>query len=97
MILRLTRRAAKDIEDIADYIKAHDPAAALRVRTEIQVTLRNIAEYPEMGRRQDVEGVRKVVTQHHRFLIYYLADAVSGDFAVLTVQHPRKERPFDDI
>jgi len=96
MILRLTRRAAKDIEEIADYIKAHDPAAALRVRAEIQATLRNIADCPEIGRRQDVEGIRKVVTPGHRLLIYYLTDAASGSVAVLTVQHPRWERPFDD-
>ena len=97
MILRLTRRAARDIEDIADYIKSHDPGAALRVRAEIQATLRSIAEFPEMGRRQDVEGVRKMVTPDHRFLIYYLTGAASGEFAVLTIQHPRQERPFDDI
>jgi len=45
MILRLTRRAAKDIEDIADYIKAHDPAAALRVRTEIVAAYRAISRF----------------------------------------------------
>ncbi len=96
MILRLTRRAARDIEEIADYIKIHDPHAALRVRADIQETLRNIQEFPEIGRRQDVEGVRKLVTPEYRFLIYYSTDAASHTIAVLTVQHPRQKRRFDD-
>jgi toxin ParE1/3/4 len=97
MRLRLTRRAAGDIEEIADYIKAHDPHAALRVRSAIQDTLRNIAAFPEMGRRQDIETVRKAVTPNYGYLIYYATDSGAAEIAVLTIQHSKRERPLDDV
>jgi plasmid stabilization system protein ParE len=97
MRLRLARRAAADIEEIADYIKAHDPRAALRVRLAIQDTLRNIVAFPEMGRRQDIESVRKTVTPDYGYLVYYAIDSRTAEIAVLTIQHPKRERPFDDV
>ncbi len=97
MNLRLTRRAVADLDGIADYIKSYDPRAALRVRSAIQDTLRNIAAFPELGRRQDIEGVRKAVTPDYGYLIYYEVDSGSTEIAVLTIQHPKRDRPFDDL
>ena len=46
MNLRFTPRATRDLIDIADYIRERAPAASLRVRSAILVSLRNLAQLP---------------------------------------------------
>jgi plasmid stabilization system protein ParE len=70
MKLRLTRRAAQDLAELADYIRARNPAAAERVRASILDALRNLAAFPQIGRPQSVAGVRKIVTRKYPYLIY---------------------------
>jgi toxin ParE1/3/4 len=63
MKLRFTSRATQDIIEIADYIRERNPAAALRVCAAILNSLQNLVLFPEVGRRQKLEGVRKLVTR----------------------------------
>lgn len=63
MKLRFTPRALRDLTELADYIRAENPAAAQRVRAAIYETLRNLILFPKVGRRQTTEGVRKVITR----------------------------------
>ena len=42
MKLRFAPRAAQDLAAIADYIRAHNPAAAQRVRAAILYSLQNL-------------------------------------------------------
>jgi plasmid stabilization system protein ParE len=58
--LRYTQRAARDLEEIAEYLRTRNPSAALAVRDEILRSLRNLTLFPVIGRPQDVEGVRKL-------------------------------------
>ena len=71
MKLRFTRRAAQDLADIADYIRERNPQAALRVRAAILESLQNLVLFPQVGRQQNVEGVRKLVTRHYPYLVYW--------------------------
>jgi toxin ParE1/3/4 len=68
MKLRFTPRATSDLIVIGGYIRARNPAASLAVRDAILSSLQTLALYPEMGRRQDVEGVRKIVTRTYGYL-----------------------------
>jgi plasmid stabilization system protein ParE len=63
MKLRFTQRAIKDLADIADYIHANNPAIARRVRGAILDSLQRLILFPYIGRRQGMEGVRKVITR----------------------------------
>jgi toxin ParE1/3/4 len=74
MKLRFTRRAVQDLADIADYIRKQNPQAALRVRAAILESLQNLVLFPQVGRQQKVEGVRKLVTRRYPYLVYYTAD-----------------------
>jgi len=93
MKLRFTPRAARDVIEIADYIRVENPSAAERVRSAILESLQFLAEFPEMGRRQNVEGVRKLVIRKYGYLVYYSIDTFSDEIAVLTIQHPAREQP----
>jgi toxin ParE1/3/4 len=62
MKLRLTPRAARDL---ADYLWDRSPGAALRIRDAILQSLQNLSLFPELGRKQEEEGVRKIVTRQY--------------------------------
>jgi addiction module RelE/StbE family toxin len=96
MKLRFTPRAARDLSDIADYIRERNPQAALRVRAAILESLQNLVLFPQVGRRQKVEGVRKLVTRRYRYLVYYTADEAAEEIIIITIQHPAREREHSD-
>jgi toxin ParE1/3/4 len=92
MRLRFTPLATQDLAAIADYIHAHNPAAAQNVRAAILYSLQNLVLFPEVGRRQSIEGVRKLVTRKYPYLVYYRLDQGVDEIVVLTIQHPALER-----
>ena len=96
MKLRFTRRATQDLADIADYIRKQNPQAALRVRAAILESLQNLVLFPQVGRQQKVEGVRKLVTRRYPYLVYYTADASAEEIIIITIQHPAREREHSD-
>jgi len=96
MKLRFTPRAVRDLADIADYIRAHNPHAARRVRTAILDSLQNLVLWPEIGRRQTVEGVRKLITRRYPYFVYYSVDATAEEIVILTIQHPARKRSYED-
>ena len=96
MKLRFTPRATQDLIAIADYISARNPAAALRVRAAILDSVQNLVLFPEMGRRQDVEGVRRLVTRRYRYLVYYTLDEAAKEIIIVTIQHAARERDYED-
>lgn len=90
MKLRFTARAKQDLNDIADYICAENPSAALRVRDAILDSLKLLATFPALGRSQNVQGIRKHITRKYRYSVYYRVDRAAGEVAVLTIQHPAR-------
>jgi toxin ParE1/3/4 len=96
MRLRFTPRATEDLAEIADYIRAHNSAAAQRVRTSIYESLELLVLFPQIGRRQTAEGVRKLVTRRYRYLVYYTIDPAAEEIVILSVKHPSRRREHSD-
>ena len=96
MKLRFTPRATRDLADIAEYLRTRNPSAALAVRDAILRSLQTLTLVPAIGRRQNVEGVRKLVTPKYRYLVYYTIDEGSEDVVILTIQHPARSREYGD-
>jgi plasmid stabilization system protein ParE len=92
--LRFTPRATGDLTEIADHIKPKSAQGALNVRAAILESLKVLTDFPRLGRRQSVEGVRKLVTRRYNYLVYYLIDEQTDEIVVLTIQHPARERPL---
>jgi toxin ParE1/3/4 len=95
--LRYTPRAARDLEEIAEYVHTRNPSAALAVRAAILRSLQNLTLFPAIGRPQNVEGVRKLVTPKYRHLVYYMIDEEAEEVVVLTIQHPARSRVYRDV
>lgn len=96
MKLRFTPRATRDLDTIADYVRAHNLAAAQNVRAAILHSLQNLLLFPEVGRSQSVGGVRKLVTRKYHYLIYYTVNQSAEAIVILSVQHPAREREQED-
>jgi addiction module RelE/StbE family toxin len=96
MKLRFTPRATQDLVNIADYIRERNPNASLRVRSAILESLQDLVLFPEAGRRQKVEGVRKLVTRKYPYLVYYSFDRTADEIVILTIQHHSREREHED-
>jgi addiction module RelE/StbE family toxin len=94
MKLRFTRQAVQDLEEIGAYLRLRNPMAATRVRAAILESLKDIADFPEIGRQQSVDGVRKYVTRGHPYLVYYSSDAEV--VIVLSVRHAARQRDYAD-
>lgn len=97
MKLRFTRRAVDNIVELADYIRARNPEAAEAVRAAIYNSLTNLLLFPNVGRLQTTEGVRKLVTRKYSYLIYYTVDEVAEEIIVLSVKHSARERDHSDF
>jgi toxin ParE1/3/4 len=96
MKLRFTPRATQDLVDIADYIRERNPTASLRVRAAILDSLQNLVMFPEIGRRQTVQDVRKLVTRRYPYLVYYRFDRANDEIVILTILHPSREREYEN-
>jgi addiction module RelE/StbE family toxin len=94
MKVRLTQRATRDLTEIADYIHDRSPAAARRVRDAILESLRNLAVFPHIGRRQNVEQVRRLVVRRFGYLIYYEVREAVQEVVILTIRHPARRREY---
>jgi addiction module RelE/StbE family toxin len=95
--LRFTPRATRDLAEIAEYLRTHNPSTALAVRDAILRSLQNLTLFPAMGRSQNVESVRKLVTPRYRYLVYYTIDEGAEEIVILTIQHPARSREYRDV
>ena len=66
------------------------------MRAAILESLQNLALFPQVGRQQKVEGVRKLVTRRYPYLVYYTADESTEEIIIITIQHPAREREHSD-
>jgi toxin ParE1/3/4 len=96
MKLWFTPRAVENIVAIAEYIEAHNPAAALRVRAAIYESLQNLVLFPLAGRLQQTEGVRKFVTRKYGYLVYYMVEDGAEEIIILSVKHAAQRREHED-
>ena len=97
MKLRFTPRAVRDLGEIADYLRERNPEAALRVRAAILGSLQNLVLFPQVGRQQKIEGIRKLVTRPYPYLVYYMIDEPAQEIIIITIQHSAREREHSDI
>jgi addiction module RelE/StbE family toxin len=69
--LRVTRRAAAQIEKALDYIEVDSPQGANHVRERIQTLFRLLVQHPYAGQATDLPGVRRLTLSPYPYLIFY--------------------------
>jgi len=93
---RSDRHFVKLIGSVPRAPAYHNLSAALAVRDAILRSLQNLILFPAIGRPQNVEGVRKLVTPKYRYLVYYMIDEGAEEIVILTIQHPARSREYRD-
>ena len=72
MKFRIARAAARDLEEIGDWIALHDPDAADRFIAELEVKARQIVAMPYAFPAVGVSGRGRLRKRsHRRYIIYY--------------------------
>ena len=90
MRLRLTRRAATQIERALEYVEAESPQSANRMRERIATLFLLLAQHPYAGQPTDVPGVRRLYVSPYPYLIFY---RVTGDEVVVQRLRHTSRRP----
>ncbi|HLI21954.1 MAG TPA: type II toxin-antitoxin system RelE/ParE family toxin [Stellaceae bacterium] len=79
MKLRFTPRATENLTHIADFIRTENPAAAEAVRNAVYDSLQLLLLFPQLGRAEATDGVRKLVTRRFAYMVYYLVDRAAEE------------------
>ena len=92
MRLRWTRRAERDLDEIAAYIGQDSPAAAARVILELIDAVESLLPgQPAIGRAGRVLGTRELIVGGLPYIIPYRVR--DGDLEILRVLHASRRWP----
>ena len=91
MRLRVTKRAATQIEKALDYIEAEAPQGANRMRERIRTLFLLLAQHPHAGQATDLPGVRRLSLSPYPYLIFY---RVAGDEVIVQRVRHTSRRPL---
>jgi toxin ParE1/3/4 len=96
MKIVFSARATAEFKSIARYFMKINPAVAKAISNDIRKAVKLLDRHPEIGKRQDVPGTRRVVSTRYGYLIYYRPLAAEGSVEIITIIHGRQQRPFQD-
>jgi toxin ParE1/3/4 len=91
VIVLRTETAEADLDAIADYYGALNPAAALHLLDRIAQTESTLSDYPLIGRAGRVEDTREAVVTGTPFILIYALSP--PHLIVLRVLHGRQQWP----
>jgi addiction module RelE/StbE family toxin len=92
--LRWTKRAERDLDEIASYIGQDSPAAAARVILElIDRVEASLTKRPSIGRAGRVLGTRELVMGELPYVVPYRVR--DQDIEILRVLHTSRRWPYE--
>jgi toxin ParE1/3/4 len=84
-------RAVADLYHVCEYIRQDNPAAAEKVGAAIEAATRNLARYPEMGRRGEEPDTRELIVAGTPYFVVY---RIRGNAVqILRVLHGKQKWP----
>jgi toxin ParE1/3/4 len=89
--IRVTRRAQRHLDDIADYLSERNPEAAHRVGTRVGEIFKLLVAFPMVGREGALAGTREMVVPGLPYVVVYRLDGDS--VVILGVYHGAQSRP----
>lgn len=96
MRLRYTKRATRNLAAIGNHYRPLNPAAAARIEASIRNSLQNLVLFPLIGREQKQHGVRKWVTPHYAYFVYYTFDEAAEIVTIISVKHSAQRRDHEN-
>ena len=71
MRIRWTKKSAKNLAEVAEYIRKHNPQAASKIADRLKAAVRNLAENSHIGRIGRVTGTRELIVSDTNYIIPY--------------------------
>lgn len=90
MALKWTKKALENLAEIVAHIGRDNPDRGDSFAQEIQAKIKNLADFPGMGRPGRVIGTRELVV-HENYIIPYRVNG--GVLVILSVRHAAKRWP----
>lgn len=91
--LRWTNLTLEDLEQLRDYLRLRDPAAARRVVEAVRERAKLLKQHPMAGPPLDVGNARKLSVGRYPYLLVY---RVSGDEVIILRVYHAAESWRDD-
>ena len=87
--MRITwrKQAVDDLQDAIEYLKARNPAAALRTSQTIRQKVKRLTDQPGIGRPGRVADTRELVITGTPYLVIYTVDMAARAVVILRVLH----------
>jgi toxin ParE1/3/4 len=87
--LRYTLPALADLESILNYIAAHSPRGADRVKARIQAIIDLLQVHPFIGTRTDNPAIRRLTTTPYPYLVFY--EVTGSEIVIHAVRHATRD------
>jgi addiction module RelE/StbE family toxin len=88
--LRVTDRAATQIEKALAYIEVESPQGANNVRERIATLFLLLSQHPYAGQATDLRGVRRLAVSPYPYLLFY---RVTKDEVIIQRMRHTSRRP----
>jgi addiction module RelE/StbE family toxin len=86
----LTKRALKDLDEIADYLSQNFPDKGEVTYSLIHEFCKYLCRHPQMGRLNKASSIREAVMARLPYRIYY--QSRGKDIAVLRIHHTTRQK-----
>jgi len=93
MKLRVTPRARRHLEAIAEYLTERSPAASRLVGQRIRETMHLLSNFPTIGHEGALQGTREMVVPGLPYIIVHRVEPAEGAVVILGVYHGARRRP----
>jgi plasmid stabilization system protein ParE len=87
--LRYTLPALADLNSILDYIAAHSPKGAGRVKQRIQSIVGLLLSHPDIGVRTDDPTIRRLAITPYAYLVFY--EIAETEIIIHAVRHAARD------
>ncbi len=91
MIVRYTRQAIADLDEVREFIAQERPAAAVAIGQRIRQAISGLSQFPDRGRPGRVAGTRELVVTGSPFIVAYRVGG--GHIDVLAILHAARRWP----
>ena len=85
MKIEFSQRALRDIREQTTFIATDKPSAAIAVANRLESSIRNLADYPELGRPGRRPGTRELPVTRTAFVVLYRV--MKTKVVILRIRH----------
>ena len=86
-------QADHDMFNAVEWLKERNPTAAKRVTQLIYLQLKQLQQYPQLGRVGQIEGTRELVIHQTRYIAAYRIDFSKNLIEILALMHESMQWP----